>query len=298
MDRERLKTLQQTDLTESRVNQDFLIWLKEKGVNYLLFIVLGCCAIVLYLNWQQRAASARDSAWLDLMGASTPAALSEVATKHTDVGAVSILAKLNLADKYLQSIQMGRRFDRDLTKDESKLTPEVREEWLTEADRLYREIVEEVGPTPEVFARKLFTVNALFGRAAVAESRGKFDEAKRLLEDAAAAARPEYASLQEEAQKRIDSLGWLAKLPPLPTQAELPAPPQPQQAPPALLEDLISPTADPAAEPATTEPAQPAPASETPATAPTPQPAPEEPASEPEGEGEPVVRRQVTELLF
>jgi hypothetical protein len=31
MDRERLKQVHQTDLTESRVNEDFVDWLKTKG---------------------------------------------------------------------------------------------------------------------------------------------------------------------------------------------------------------------------------------------------------------------------
>ncbi len=242
MERDRLKTVQQTDLTESRINQDFLIWLKEKGINYLLLVVIGCCAWVLWVNWRQKVDTARDDAWLELQNAGTPAALSEVASKHAEVDSVSVLARLELADMYLQAIQSNRRFDVEPNSPDASLSPDKRLEYLTEADRLYREVAESVGTNPENFAMKIFTINALFGRAAVAESEAKYDEAKRFLEDAAAAARPEYTGLKETAEKRIESLAWLAKTPPLPAQAEVAPDPNPQSAPPALLDDLIDPS--------------------------------------------------------
>ena len=54
MDRERLQQVQQSDLSESRVNEDFILWLKNSGPWYLLAVLVGI-AVYLYLINLQRA---------------------------------------------------------------------------------------------------------------------------------------------------------------------------------------------------------------------------------------------------
>ena len=59
----RLKNVQQADLTESRVNDDFVHWLKTWGNNILL-VVLSIAAIAMgWFWWQQRQEQQRSDAW-------------------------------------------------------------------------------------------------------------------------------------------------------------------------------------------------------------------------------------------
>ena len=70
---ERLKEVQTTDLTDSRVNRDFVDWLKTKGMNYLLLALLALCAFFAWEWYQQQSVLARDQAWADLTNATSPA---------------------------------------------------------------------------------------------------------------------------------------------------------------------------------------------------------------------------------
>ena len=63
---------------------------------------------------------------------------------------------------------------------------------------------------------------SLFGRAAVAESEDRIDDARTYLEEAATVAAPEYAPMAEQAQARIANLEGLSMYAQLPAQAQLP----------------------------------------------------------------------------
>ena len=139
----RLKDIQHGTLTESRLNSDFLFWLKTKGPNYLLLAMLVLCGFMGLNWWENRVALARDGAWNEFLSAQTPQALIEVANKHTDTDAISQLATINAADAYMQSIQMNKRFDREAGAADAAVTPELRAEYLAEADRLYAKVVSE-----------------------------------------------------------------------------------------------------------------------------------------------------------
>ena len=54
MDRNRLKEIHQSDLTESRLNEDFVTWLKTSGPTYLLIILVALCSYVLWIRWQEQ----------------------------------------------------------------------------------------------------------------------------------------------------------------------------------------------------------------------------------------------------
>ena len=45
-DKKRLAQVQTQDLTESRVNDDFVFWLKKNGSNYLLVVLLVAVGIM------------------------------------------------------------------------------------------------------------------------------------------------------------------------------------------------------------------------------------------------------------
>ena len=247
-DRNRLEQIQQTDLTESRVNQDFVDWLKTKGVNWALVVLVVLCGVMGWNLWKQRQQSQRDEAWVDLASATIPAALEDVAARFPKVDSIAPLALLSAADKYLFSVQTGTRFDRDPTAEDYRLTPEVRTEWLQLADGLYAKVIETTPVTAEDFPRKGFVIAAMFGRAAVAECSGDIEAARTFLKDARLESEPQYPQLAALADERLETLDPLSDPVLLPTRAQLPQAPTatPIETPildQDLIRDLLSPTA-------------------------------------------------------
>ena len=225
MDRKRLGNVQQTDLTEGRINDDFLFWLKTSGPNWLLAVLVVACLVMGWNWWKNRSAQARDLAWAELDAADLPSSLKDVAVKHTDVDAVASFALLNAGDRFLQSVVTGQRFDREATATDAQLTPAMRLEWLNEADALYTEVIKNAQARPKAAASRGFEVSALFGRAAIAESKGDVAAAKTSLEAAEALAGTEYPWVAGQAKARIETLGVISSpypIPPAPPVAVLP----------------------------------------------------------------------------
>lgn len=245
-DPDRLTQLQQSDLAESRVNEEFVDWLKRWG-NTILLVVLAVALAGVGWNWLQRQADAeRDEAWANLDDAQLPTSLEEVAREAKGVDSVSTLALLNAADQYLNSIQTGNRFDREPTDEDYQLDAETRALYLDRADTLYDEAVLSVGERYKTdFPRKLLVISALFGQAAIAESKGEIDDSKQLLARIVEIANPEYPQLAAQATERNDTLGMLAMDLVLPSAADLPEPPPPAEIPdPASLLRTEAPDAD------------------------------------------------------
>lgn len=239
----RLKNVQQADLTESRVNDDFVYWLKTWGSNILIVILLIAAAGMGYQWWEQRREQERDSAWADLKDARLPVALLEVAKQHGDKDSVALFAQLSAADAYMTALSRGVRFDRDAAADDAKITPELRVEWLKEADRLYAEVANTTAGSP-VLGKQLIRANALFGRAAVAEDRHDLDAAQTYLKEVQSCVQgAKSAMLAEIAEARLARISelraevvfaptttLLANQPTAPAQAALP-PAQPPSDP-------------------------------------------------------------------
>ena len=239
MDRKRLGNVQQTDLTEGRINDDFLFWLKTSGPNWLLAVLVVACLVMGWNWWQNRSAQARDLAWAELDAADLPSSLKDVAVKHADVGAVASFALLNAGDRFLQSVVTGQRFDREATATDAQLDPAMRLEWLNEADALYSDVIKNAQANPNNAASRGFEVSALFGRAAVAESKGDVAAAKVSLEAAQILAGTEYPWVAGQAKARIETLGVISSpypIPPAPPIALLP------DGSPLKLQDGSSPT--------------------------------------------------------
>src|SRR5690606_19888710 len=112
----------------SRINQDFMEWLKTKGMNWALLILVALCALMGWNLWKERQAMRRNTAWVDLASASIPASLQDVAARFSEIDAVAPLALLGSADRYLVSIQTGQRFDREPSAEDYLVTPELRTE--------------------------------------------------------------------------------------------------------------------------------------------------------------------------
>jgi hypothetical protein len=220
----RLKTMQQADLSEGRVNDDFVHWLKTWGQNILLGVLIIAALTMGWFWWSQRKEQERDNAWSELSGATLPAALQEVAAKHEGKDAVAPFAELLAADRYLDSVLSDQRFDREVGAVDAALTPELRAEWLKAADGLYAKVAARIGATknPGDYG---FLFGALFGRAAVAEDLGDFKAAEGYLKEIETRSKDtDFAAAGNLAAKRITSLQALTTPVVLPSKPVMPTP--------------------------------------------------------------------------
>ena len=248
----RLKTMQQADLSEGRVNDDFVHWLKTWGQNILLGVLIIAAIAMGWFWWTQRKEKERDDAWAELGGANLPAALQEVAAKHEGKDAVAPFAELLAADRYLTAVLSDQRFDREAGAVDVAITPELRTEWLKAADTLYAKVAARItrNKYPDDYG---FLFSALFGRAAVAEDLGDLKAAEGYLKDIETRAKgTDFASAGELAAKRIANLQALATPVVLPSKPVAPmAPAIPdltgQLAPNALAPNGSAPAAAPTA---------------------------------------------------
>jgi hypothetical protein len=209
MDRKRLANVQQSDLTESRINDDFLFWLKNSGPNWLLAVLVVLCLAMGWNWWKNKQGLARDTAWSELSDADIPATLRDVAAKHSDVDSVASFALLAAADRYLQSVVSGQRFDREPSAADVAVTPELRREWLLEARALYGEVLARAESSNDPSSTP-FEVAALFGLAAVAESRGEVDVAKSALERINTKTSESHPWISKQAMARIETIGLVS----------------------------------------------------------------------------------------
>lgn len=238
---ERLKDVQTSDLTDSRLNYEFVEWLKTKGLNWLLMILLVVCAFLAWDLWKQRQADSQDQAWADLATATMPSTLEHsVAVDHEGVGAVSELALLQAADVYLGSVQTGIRPGMLASDADSALPEEERDDMLDSADALYIKVFERASISPG-FSGKPLAMSALFGRAAVAESRGDVEGARSALMNITHVAMPEYPNIADQAEARIETLEAVASAVALPLAESLvPEPTDAGPFTPPIVDDLLA----------------------------------------------------------
>jgi hypothetical protein len=219
MDRDRLKEVHASDLTEGRINQDFVDWLQTKGMTWLLVILVALCAYFGIVRWRHSKTNYQVEGWRSLASASLPGAYEDVAEKYSDVGSVAHLARLRAAQMLLTSIQTGKTLGA-ATETQKDLTPADRDDYLNRADRLYSKVLESDNGSNE---NALIMVTALTGRAAIAESKGDLEQAKQHYAKAAQRAESNYPKLAEQAKRRAESVDQQAANVALPSQAELTA---------------------------------------------------------------------------
>lgn len=242
MDRDnRLSQIKETDLTESRLNEEFVTWLKTKGLNWLLLVLLALLGWMGWNLWQQRQAESRDVAWEELAAATLPVSLEEVAVRHGAIDSVAAMAYLSAGDRYLSSIQNGVRFDRTADQLDYRLDAETRVEFLESADASYRkaiEALESMGPDPDGNRAPLLMA-AWFGRAAIAESRGDLEATEAALRKGREVASDRFPKVVVWADRRIEDLPNLANPLPIPRQADLPARETLAPLAPSVADDLM-----------------------------------------------------------
>ncbi len=224
-DKRRLQQGVQTqDLTEGRLNDDFVYWLKKNGSNYLLIVLLAACAALGYNYWDRKNIEKGSLAWTELGQATMPEALEGVAKDHADVPQVAMIAWLSAADRRLGQLRTGEQ------------SPKVGDTPAVLLDDATRKITEDAAYDDYVKAGDIAVTLAggkrenaitvllptLFGRAAVCESRGDFEGSKKLLDEAAAIAGDRWPSYANLAKWRATETLALAVPVVIPTAAQLP----------------------------------------------------------------------------
>lgn len=240
-------------LTESRLNRDFIDFLKRWGGTILLVIVAIAAGYMGLKKWSQYREQRMAAAFEDLeaaLASRNPVSLIRVAEDHAGKAAVPIIARLAAADEYLVSVYRGVApgglIENDGTVKDAKdlVTPEQRDRLLAQAAEQYQLALTEAGDSR---AMALHVIGARFGLAAVAETRGNTEEARKQYDSIIAVAGPAgFGALGDEARRRLDTLANLPKPPKLLAQSDVRtgAPAQapggnlPGQVPPEVLRQM------------------------------------------------------------
>ena len=219
MDRDRLSEVRQTDLTESRINEEFVDWLKNKGPTYLLIGLVAILAVLFFMRFRENQRQEEVAAWDELRNAALPTALEDVAKEYEGIDSIAELARLRAADLHLQAVQSDYPVGGNVTTDpDLVLTAEQRESELAMAERLYQEVADADDGS---MANTLIAVSALNGLAAVAEARGNLGQAGELYEAAAKRAEEYFPKLAQRSRDRAATAGELEDVGKFPTLAEI-----------------------------------------------------------------------------
>ncbi len=224
-------------LEDSRINQDFVDFIRKWSTPLLMVAAAIAIGYFLYNKRIEARQAHIDEAFTQYnQSANTfspsPDALRRIAEDYDDVKGVSVMARIAAADEYLRSVQRGVRPGSPL--DPQTGEPESEEDYLNDADRdqllgeaeaMYREVWTDTQGNP---AMAIHTLGALYGLAAVSESRMDVDAAKNALDQAMALAEDrgfiEHVALTRQ---RIEALPRLTRVS-LPKKADLPPEPEPE----------------------------------------------------------------------
>lgn len=225
-------------LEDSKINQEFVDFIRKWSTPVLLIAAAIAIGYFLYNKRLEAKQAHIDEAFNQYnQSANTlspsPDALRRISDDYSDVKGVSIMARIAAADEYLRSVQRGIRpgspIDASTGEPENTedflTTDEDRERLLAEAESLYRSVWEETQGKPTM---AIHTLGALYGLAAVSESRGDLDAARNAFDQAMALAEDngfvEHVSI---IRQRLDELPRITRVS-LPSKADLPEPPEPE----------------------------------------------------------------------
>lgn len=254
MDERQTQIRERAGLEESLLNQDFIDWLRKWGTPILMVAALSAVAYTLYLRYQVGQSRRVDTAFAEFElaragASSSPSALTAVAAEYEGVRAVSMLARLEAADRYVDAVRRRMKIGAELTvseqgtptgalaKPEDALTDADREEYLSQAAALYQRVHDDASTSS---GNLLTRVNAMYGLAAVAECRRDWDDATQWYNRIASLVDgTTYVLHKKVAEQRVKELDELKTTLPLPLDAQIPKPPAPP-APPAPAEPAPS----------------------------------------------------------
>lgn len=218
-------------LEESRLNEEFIDFLKKWSTPVLwLIVVIGAAWWGLRYLKEQRIAK-RDSAFAALNdavsgGNPSPSSLRTIAADYNGVGSVSELSLLQAIDIYLRAaisrVEPGAEIDplTGLPGNEADLLDDDRaRSYLSQARDLSRGVIDA---TAGVEGRELLNHQAWMRLAASQEGLGSVEDAKASYARAAEAARSGgYAVLAALAEARAESAGDVTAADALPSRAQL-----------------------------------------------------------------------------
>lgn len=230
MDERQTQIREGAGLEESRLNREFIDWLSRWSTPILLVILAIAAGYIVYQRVQQSRLETVNQAFLELGLASStaspnPRALEDIARTYRNVRGVPHIANLAAADEYLRSVRLGVAPGAQVSPDGAVaegdvLTDEQRTRYLSEAERLYGDVLGKTEPEP---AKAIHAISAAYGLAAISEIRGDFEAARRHYERVIAIAeRTGFESQAAVARQRIANMGALAERPRLYAAAELP----------------------------------------------------------------------------
>jgi len=229
MDERQTQIREGAGLDESRLNTEFIDFLRKWSTPFLLVLVIIFGGYTLL----QRRAEARDTrvdeAFASLNAATSPAALLQIAEEYEDVGAVSEVARLRAADTLMLAVVRGLQPGAALTpagqlaSEEDVATAEDIEGFLAQAEGLYQRVWDEVGAGPIEAWHK---IGAGFGMASVAETRGDAETARAWYDRVLSACEEgEAPALKAIAQERLETLDERIETPVLLSRDDLPEAP-------------------------------------------------------------------------
>lgn len=235
MDERQTQIREAAGLDESRLNTEFVEFLRKWGPIALGVLAVAALAFVGRNYLREQSGIRTDSAFLELESAQregNPDVLLRVADTYARERGVPHLARLNAADVLFQSARAGvtprvragaGMSVGGVVEDEADvLSAEQRAAQFRRAGDLYDRVARDT--RADRFAR-LYTVRALFGQAAVAESLGNFDDARRIYDDLITVAESAaFADHADRARRLRDTIADYTDAPTLLAEADLPAP--------------------------------------------------------------------------
>lgn len=288
MDERQSQIREGAGLEESRINTDFVEFLKKWGPRFLTLVIV-VSAVWLFFRFRAEQRDTRiqqgfaELQNLQVGGVASPESLLQVAAQYEGVRGVPHIARLAAADAYLDAVRRGLEPGSlvqvgGVVNDEDILDEQGRANYLDRAAEQYQRVYEN---TKDDADARLHTLGALFGLASVAESRADADDARRWYEIARETANgsgfPEFAAAVDtrlaDLDEAIEMVSFLSDedLPPIPGElppmepTETPTSESPasessandaiEQEPPA--DPTTDPTNDPANEPSTSPAAEP-----------------------------------------
>jgi hypothetical protein len=242
MDERQRQIREQAGLDESRVNEELIEFLRKWGTPILLVIALVSVAYAANSHFKRRDQERMEEAFAELAAVSgsptpSPESLRRIGEDYDGVKAVGILARLQAADIYLNTLRTGLKPGvtprPDGTRDPSDvITEDERALYLSQAREMYQKVVELSAGRP---GRETLHINGLYGLAAVEECAGRMEQAREVYGILAGVAeRAGFVAHAELARKRSADLVALDRVPALLSQAQLPPLPVPERAAPAM----------------------------------------------------------------
>src|SRR4051812_13198792 len=112
MDERQTQIRERAGLEESRLNQEFIEWLRKWGTPIMLVVAVVAAAYALKDRWNKAADNKIDQGWQELEavkqgGNVSPDALISLASDYEGVAAISPMARLEAADAYLDALRRG-----------------------------------------------------------------------------------------------------------------------------------------------------------------------------------------------